>query len=45
MLLKMSQTPWNALNTNGIVSRDWKGLQMLSLDRFEIQRIPDYVYF
>jgi hypothetical protein len=29
----------------GIVSRDWKGLQMVSLDRFEVLRIPLYVYF
>jgi hypothetical protein len=29
----------------GIVSPDWKGLQMVSLDRFEVYRIPLYVYF
>jgi hypothetical protein len=29
----------------GIVSPDWKGLQMVSLDRFEVKRIPLYVYF
>jgi hypothetical protein len=23
-----------------LVSRDWKGLQMVSLNRFEVQRIP-----
>jgi hypothetical protein len=29
----------------GIVSPDWKGLQMISLDRFEVYRIPLHVYF
>jgi hypothetical protein len=34
---------WN-FDFKGIVSRDWKGLQMVSLDRFEVQRIPLYLF-
>jgi hypothetical protein len=33
----------NALT--GIVSRDWKGLQIISLDRFEVLRIPHMFIF
>jgi hypothetical protein len=29
----------------GIVSQDWEGLQMVSLERFEVQMIPYYVCF
>jgi hypothetical protein len=29
----------------GIFSPDWKGLQMVPLDRFEVERIPHYVYY
>jgi hypothetical protein len=29
----------------GIVSRDWAGLQMVSLDRSEFRTIPLEVYF
>jgi hypothetical protein len=46
MLLQWAQKKQNSSKLlKGIVSRDWTGLQMGSLDRSEFRTIPLEVYF
>jgi hypothetical protein len=35
-VLKIQESIHEGVNLKGIVSRDWKGLQMVSFDRFEV---------
>jgi hypothetical protein len=43
--LQNAETIFGTQQIKGIVSRDWEGLQMGSLDRSEFPKIPLEVYF